>query len=287
MAKNGLGRGLGALIKETPVVEETPVLAKGAVTELKIVDVEPNKGQPRKDFDEEALEALCESIKEHGVIQPILVIKSNNGFYKIIAGERRWRAAKMAGLKTIPVIIKEYDDVKAYEVSLIENLQREDLNPIEESLGYKKLIDEFSLTQEQISKRVSKSRSAVANSLRLLSLPDEVIKLVEDKKLSTGHAKVLLSATDKNFIIETAKFVCEKQISVRELEKIIKLESKPEKEPKKEDLNLKLAILELEKRASELIGSKVKISSGKNKGKIEIEYYGNDDLERILKRFES
>ena len=287
MAKNGLGRGLGALIKETPVVEETPVLAKGAVTELKIVDVEPNKGQPRKDFDEEALEALSESIKEHGVIQPILVIKSNNGFYKIIAGERRWRAAKMAGLKTIPVIIKEYDDVKAYEVSLIENLQREDLNPIEESLGYKKLIDEFSLTQEQIAKRVSKSRSAVANSLRLLSLPDEVIKLVEDKKLSTGHAKVLLSATDKNFIIETAKLVCEKQISVRELEKIIKLESKPEKEPKKEDLNLKLAILELEKRASELIGSKVKISSGKNKGKIEIEYYGNDDLERILKRLES
>ena len=282
MAK-GLGRGLGALIKENPVVEEvsTPV-ANGSVTELKIVDVEPNKGQPRKDFDEEALEALSESIKEHGVIQPILVIKSENGFYKLIAGERRWRAAKMAGLKKIPAIIKDYDDVKAYEVSLIENLQREDLNPIEESLGYKKLIDEFSLTQEQISKRVSKSRSAVANSLRLLTLPDEVVRLIEDKKLSTGHAKVLLSANDKKFIVETAKLVVEKQISVRDLEKIVKLEGKPQPKEKKEDLNLKLAIMELEKTASELIGSKVKISGGKNKGKIEIEYYGNDDLERII-----
>ncbi len=282
MAK-GLGRGLGALIKENPVIEEAVVSSSnGAVTELNIVDVEPNKGQPRKDFDEEALEALSESIREHGVIQPILVIKSKGGFYKIIAGERRWRAAKMAGLKKIPVIIKEYDDVKAYEVSLIENLQREDLNPIEESLGYKKLIDEFSLTQEQIAKRVSKSRSAVANSLRLLTLPEEVIQLIEEKKLSTGHAKVLLSASDKKFIVETAKLVVEKQISVRELEKIIKLENKPEPKPKKEDLNLKLAILELEKRASEMIGSKVKISGGKNKGKIEIEYYGNDDLERII-----
>ena len=282
MAK-GLGRGLGALIKENPVVEEvsTPA-ANGSVTELKIVDVEPNKGQPRKDFDEEALEALSESIKEHGVIQPILVIKSENGFYKLIAGERRWRAAKMAGLKKIPAIIKDYDDVKVYEVSLIENLQREDLNPIEESLGYKKLIDEFSLTQEQISKRVSKSRSAVANSLRLLTLPDEVVRLIEDKKLSTGHAKVLLSANDKKFIVETAKLVVEKQISVRDLEKIIKLEGKPQPKEKKEDLNLKLAIMELEKTASELIGSKVKISGGKNKGKIEIEYYGNDDLERII-----
>lgn len=282
MAK-GLGRGLGALIKENPVVEEVSTsVANGSVTELKIVDVEPNKGQPRKDFDEEALEALSESIKEHGVIQPILVIKSENGFYKLIAGERRWRAAKMAGLKKIPAIIKDYDDVKAYEVSLIENLQREDLNPIEESLGYKKLIDEFSLTQEQISKRVSKSRSAVANSLRLLTLPDEVVRLIEDKKLSTGHAKVLLSANDKKFIVETAKLVVEKQISVRDLEKIIKLEGKPQPKEKKEDLNLKLAIMELEKTASELIGSKVKISGGKNKGKIEIEYYGNDDLERII-----
>ncbi len=282
MAK-GLGRGLGALIKESPVIEETVTATpNGIVTELKIVDVEPNKGQPRKDFDEEALEALSASIKEHGVIQPILVIKSKNGFYKIIAGERRWRAAKMAGLKKIPAIIKEYDDVKAYEVSLIENLQREDLNPIEESLGYKKLIDEFSLTQEQIAKRVSKSRSAVANSLRLLTLPDEVVSLIEDKKLSTGHAKVLLSASDKKFIVETAKLVAEKQISVRELEKIIKLEGRPRPKEKKEDLNLKLAILELEKTASELIGSKVKISGGKNKGKIEIEYYGNDDLERII-----
>lgn len=282
MAK-GLGRGLGALIKDNPVIEETVVATSNSgVTELKIVDVEPNKGQPRKDFDEDALEALCESIREHGVIQPILVIKSNNGFYKIIAGERRWRASKMAGLKTIPAIVKEYDDVKAYEVSLIENLQREDLNPIEESLGYKKLIDEFSLTQEQIAKKVSKSRSAVANSLRLLTLPDEVVKLIEDKKLSTGHAKVLLSAGDKDFIVETAKLVVEKQISVRELEKIVKLENKQQPEPKKEDLNLKLAILELEKIASEIVGSKVKISGGKNKGKIEIEYYGNDDLERII-----
>ena len=225
MAK-GLGRGLGALIKENSIIEDVVATApNGLVSELKIVDVEPNKEQPRKEFDEEALESLCESIKEHGVIQPILVIKSNGGFYKIIAGERRWRAAKMAGLKKIPAIIKEYDDVKAYEVSLIENLQREDLNPIEESLGYKKLIDEFALTQEQIAKRVSKSRSAIANSLRLLTLPDEVVRLIEDKKISTGHAKVLLSASDKKFIVETAKLVVEKQISVRELEKIIKLES--------------------------------------------------------------
>lgn len=282
MAK-GLGRGLGALIKENSIIEDVVATApNGLVSELKIVDVEPNKEQPRKEFDEEALESLCESIKEHGVIQPILVIKSNGGFYKIIAGERRWRAAKMAGLKKIPAIIKEYDDVKAYEVSLIENLQREDLNPIEESLGYKKLIDEFSLTQEQIAKRVSKSRSAIANSLRLLTLPDEVVRLIEDKKISTGHAKVLLSASDKKFIVETAKLVVEKQISVRELEKIIKLEGRPRPKEKKEDLNLKLAILELEKTASELIGSKVKISGGKNKGKIEIEYYGNDDLERII-----
>ncbi len=281
MLKNGLGKGLGSLIMDTDLSHNNPT-----VVELKIVDVEPNKNQPRYNFDEEKLQDLAQSIKEHGVITPILVKKQQNGFYKIIAGERRWRASKLAGKKTIPAIIKDFTNQQIQEVALIENLQREDLNPIEEAKGYKQLMEQFDLTQEMISQKVSKSRSSVANSLRLLNLTDSVCKMLEQDKISVGHAKVLLSITDKELQESFAETVVLEKLSVRELEKLVKENpqgTKKIKREKKEDLNLKLAFMEFEKKAESTLGTKVTIKGGKKKGKIEIEYYGNEDLERIAK----
>lgn len=280
MAKKGLGKGLGSLIS---VSEE---INNEGIVEIKLTEIEPNKEQPREIFDEEKLIDLAESIKEHGVISPIIVKKEKNGYYKIIAGERRWRASKMAKISTIPAIIKDFEDEKAYEIALIENLQRQDLNPIEEAKGYKRLMEEFNLTQEAVSQKVSKARSQIANSLRLLNLPKMAFKLLESGKISVGHAKVLLSLENKERIEELAELVAEKNITVRELEKIALSSKKPKKE-KKENLDTKLAFIDFEKRASDTLGTKVKIHSGKKKGKIEIEYYGYEDLERIFKIIEN
>lgn len=279
MAKKGLGKGLGSLISMSEEINND------SIVEIKVTEIEPNKEQPREVFDEEKLIDLAESIREHGVISPIIVRKEKNGYYKIIAGERRWRASKMAKISTIPAIIKDFEEEKAYEIALIENLQRQDLNPIEEAKGYKRLMEEFSLTQEAVSQKVSKARSQIANSLRLLNLPEKAFLLLESGKISVGHAKVLLSLENKERIEELAELVAEKGITVRELEKLA-LSSKREKKEKNEDLDTKLAFIDFEKRASDTLGTKVKIHNGKKKGKIEIEYYGYEDLERIFKIIE-
>ncbi len=284
MAKKGLGRGLNALLQsDEPISSEANVQGKETVSELKIMDIEPNTSQPRKDFDDEKISELADSIREHGVITPILVQKSENGFYKIIAGERRWRASKLAGKKTIPAIIKDYDKEEFYEVSLIENLQRQDLNPVEEALGYKKLMDDFDFTQEDVAKKLSKSRSSVANSLRLLNLEKEVMDFLSTGQISTGHAKVILGLSDKKRQISLAKEVVEKELSVRELESLLKAPSKKQKKEINKDLNLRLAFENAEKRFSDIFSTKVQIVDKKGKGKITIDYYSKEDLERITK----
>ncbi len=287
--KKGLGRGLGALFNE--VDDKTSVknltsdkeVRGEKVVSLKIIDVEPNPEQPRRNFDKEALEALSLSIKNHGVVSPILVKKLNNGMYTIIAGERRWRASKLAGLKEIPCIIKEYSNEEVMEIALIENLQREDLNPIEEAEGYKKLMEAFSLTQEQISEKVGKSRSAVANALRLNNLCDEVKSYVINKKLSQGHARTILPIEDKHLQIEIAEKIIKEDLSVRETEKLVSLILN-KKETKKVSVKSP-SYKNVEKQLSDIFKTKVKISSGKNKGKIEFEFYNKDDFERLLFEF--
>ena len=277
MAKKGLGKGLDSLFGgiDTASNGET-------VVELKISEVEPDRAQPRRDFDEVKLAELASSIREHGVITPIIVKKLETGFYQIVAGERRWRASKLAELKTIPAIVRDMDKAQLYEIAMIENLQRQDLNPVEEAKGYKRLMDEFGLTQEQISKKLGKSRSSVANSLRILNLPDEVISYLESGQLSFGHAKVLLSCEDEKKQIALANKIVSDGMSVRELELAVKETDKKEPKPKKVDLNMKLALKAYEDKVTKGLGTKVKIVGGKSKGKIEIEYYGTDDLERIV-----
>ena len=281
MAKKGLGKGLNALISNPQVEDKPPVVTGDSVVTLKLMDVEPNSNQPRKVFDDEALNELSESIKEHGVISPIIVSPPVNGYYKIIAGERRWRASKLAGVKTIPAIIKEYDELNLYEVALIENLQRQDLNPVEEAMGYKKLMDDFNLTQEKIAERLSKSRSSIANSLRLLSLSKTALEYLAKGEISTGHAKILV-ALDAKIQTKLAKEVAEKSLSVRELENMVKVLSKKPKQKIKQDYNLMLAFEQIEKKIADSLSTKVKIASSKNgKGKITIDYYSTEDLERI------
>ena len=241
MAKKGLGRGLGALLGDDKPQIISPVqnasTDENSVCELKLVDIEPNRDQPRKEFDEEKLSELAESIRQHGVISPIIVKRSANGFYGIIAGERRWRAAKKAGLKTIPAIIKELSEIEVSEIALIENLQRQDLNPVEEALGYKRLMDEYSLTQEQIAEKMSKSRSSVANALRLLNLADDVLEMIKNGKISFGHAKLILSLSDKNKQSELAKIIADEDLSVRATEQLLKQKPTAKKTPPKTDLN--------------------------------------------------
>ncbi len=281
MAKKGLGKGLNALISTQQLEPDASRTSGEAIVTLKLMDVEPNSNQPRKVFEDEALSELAESIKEHGVISPIIVAPPVNGYYKIIAGERRWRASKLAGIKTIPAIIKDYDQVRLYEVALIENLQRKDLNPVEEAFAYRKLMDDFNLTQEKIAERISKSRSSIANSLRLLALSKAALELLAEGKISTGHAKVLV-ALDSKLQIKLAKEVAEKALSVRELEAILKQLNKKEKPKSKQDINVKLAFEEIEKSLTNSLATKVKIANGKNgKGKITIDYYSIEDLERI------
>ena len=275
-ANKGLGKGLGALLGESamqPSTQQSPLL-------LPLQKIEPNRLQPRKSFNEEELSSLADSIRQHGVIQPLTVRLLDTGYYQIIAGERRWRAARMAGLREVPVVIIEADDKKAMELALIENLQRTDLTPIEEARGYQQLIGEYGLTQEQVADRVSKSRPAVANAMRLLSLPDELLSMVESGKLTAGHARALLSIKDERQQLAVAQKVVNLQLSVRQTEamckKLLKAEQKPEPKPVEVDY-----LAECEKTLTRCLGRGVKIVSGKRKGKIELEYYGQEDLQRL------
>jgi ParB family chromosome partitioning protein len=255
-------------------------------TLLPVHEIEPNKSQPRKNFDEEALKELSDSIKQYGIIQPLIVQKRDK-YYEIIAGERRWRAARIAGLKEIPVIIKDYTPQETIEVALIENIQREDLNPIEEAQAYQRLIKEYQLTQEELADKVSKSRVTITNSLRLLKLDERVQQMLTDELLTGGHARALLSLEDKNFQYETACKIIDKKLSVRDTEKLVKqmLKGKPTKKPAVADDN-DYIYRDLEEKLKNIIGTKVSINrKQKNKGKIEIEYYSNEDLERIMDLF--
>lgn len=276
--KRGLGRGLDALYDNTEAAEAE----QKDLIELRISMIEPNRDQPRKDFDEDALITLSNSIAEHGIIQPIIVSPSENGFYKIIAGERRWRAAKMAGLREIPAIVRTYEKQKAAEVAMLENLQREDLNPIEEAEGYKNLMENFGLTQENLSRSLGKSRSAIANSVRILSLPQNIIDMVRNGLISEGHARTLLSVEDDAEKQRLAEKIINEKLSVRDTEKIAGEKKTAKKIAEKKEISPE--IKEIEKRLSDNFGSKVKIITGRKKGKIEIEYYGNDDFARIMEK---
>ena len=284
MAKKGLGRGLNALLSVDSVVETTTEHEKD-VKIIKITQIEPNKSQPRTDFDEEKLQNLADSIAEYGVLQPIVVKLNENGFYTIIAGERRWRAARMAKLKEIPAIVKNFDKKSEKEVALIENLQRENLNAIEEALGIKELMEEYGLTQDEVSKKVGKSRSAVANSVRLLNLPDAIKAYIKDGKLSMGHARTLLGIEDESRIKEVADKIIKEDLSVRQTESYIKTLNTVKKVKKltKEEQEIIRYIKNLEETLSSELGTKIKIVNKKNKGKIEIPYSSSEDFERIIK----
>lgn len=282
MKKGGLGKkgqGLNALIP-TAAAE---IKGENTVNMLKLSQIEPNPNQPRKTFDNDKLQLLANSIEEHGIVQPIVVRKNDNGFYTIVAGERRWRAARMAGLSDVPVVIKDYSEETVAAVSLIENLQREDLNPIEEAMGYARLTDEFQMTQDEVSKKVGKSRSAITNSLRLLNLSPNVKKLVEQLEISAGHARALLAVEDTEIQEKIAYQIIEKDLSVRQIENYVNIYKKQSETVKKEkQLKFNIAKNEIENSLSSILGTKVKISEGKNKGKIEIEFYDNESLNKIV-----
>lgn len=305
--RKGLGKGINNLIPETDVIRSTPKkktekkeVVKEVVKEvikevkvpvpgdtmMKISDIEPNREQPRKNFDKEALQELADSIKQFGIIQPIVVQKKDD-YYEIIAGERRWRAAKLAKLKEVPVIIKEYSDREVMEIALIENIQRKDLNPIEEALAYKSLIDEYSLKQEELANRVSKSRTAIANSMRLLKLTDSVQNMLINDEISMGHARALLTLEQEDLQIEAAKTIVSKGLSVRDTEKLVKSILNP-KQVKLPIPSAEAAIYDaIANRLREKMGTKVSINHKKNgKGKIEIEYYSQEELERLLEMFD-
>ena len=305
--RKGLGKGINNLIPETDVIRSTPKkktekkeVVKEVVKEvikevkvpvpgdtmMKISDIEPNREQPRKNFDKEALQELADSIKQFGIIQPIVVQKKDD-YYEIIAGERRWRAAKLAKLKEVPVIIKEYSNREVMEIALIENIQRKDLNPIEEALAYKSLIDEYSLKQEELANRVSKSRTAIANSMRLLKLTDSVQNMLINDKISMGHARALLTLEQEDLQIEAAKTIVSKGLSVRDTEKLVKSILNP-KQVKLPIPSAEAAIYDaIANKLREKMGTKVSINHKKNgKGKIEIEYYSQEELERLLEMFD-
>lgn len=279
--KKGLGKGLDSMIPEKKTKAEMKEAQDKSLAEIKISEIDPNMGQPRKKFDEDELLELAESIKIHGVIQPIILTKRGKR-YEIIAGERRWRASKLAGLVKIPAIIREYTDKEIMEVSLIENIQRQDLNPIEEALAFKNLIDEYKMKQDDLAERVSKSRSAITNALRLLKLDDKVKAMLAEGLISTGHARALLAVEDKNKQQALATKIFDEKLSVRETEKLVK-QIIENKEPKKEEKSSeKLIYKKLEDSLKSIIGSKVSIKGRNNgKGKIEIDYYSIEELDRI------
>ncbi len=297
--KRGLGRGLSNLIPTDDTTEDVSTKTSkqtkaGTVTKTEVVKkveqtlninrIEPNKNQPRKEFNEDALQELADSIKQFGVIEPLVVVK-RKGYYELIAGERRWRAARLAGLKEVPVVIKDYDDQQIVEIALIENIQREDLNPIEEAHAYERLIQEFNLTQDEVAERVSKSRTTVTNALRLLKLTEKVQQMLIDDMLSTGHVRALITIADPQLQYETAMYIFDKKLSVRETESYVKklLNKKPkEKTSEKEDPELSFLYKAIENRLKESLGTKTTIKAKtKDSGKIEIEYYSQEDLERI------
>lgn len=284
--KKGLGsKGLGieALINTQLDELNSSDKNKEGVFEVDINKIEPNRKQPRKYFEESALEELAESIKQYGLIQPIVVRSIDDGQYEIIAGERRWRSSKIAGIKKVPVIVKDYDSEVSFEVALVENLQRENLNPIEEAESYQKLYEEFNLSQEKIAEKVGKSRSFISNSMRLLNLDERVKGFVKENKLSNGHARALLAIEDKDIQFDLAEKIIENQLSVRETEGLIKkIINGTEKNEIKEQQEDKKQWNMFESELRMCLGTKVKISNKKNKGKIEIEYYSNDDLDRIV-----
>ena len=295
VAKKGLGRGLDSIIpKPEKLPADTGKRKKETETAtaeimVSINEIEPNKDQPRKNFDEDTLAELAESIRQFGVIQPLLLKKREN-YYEIVAGERRWRASVMAGLKEVPAIIREYSEQEVMEISLIENLQREDLNPIEEAQAFQRLITEFHLKQDEVAERVSKSRTAIANSMRLLKLDERVQKMVIDDMISSGHARALLSLEEKELQYNTAMRIFDEKLSVRETERLVKkLLSEREQQKLSEEAAATSPVIyrSLEEQIKTIIGSKVSIHNRSNgKGKIEIEYYSGDDLERIMELFQ-
>ncbi len=303
--RNGLGKGLDSLIPdknvkpeaEAKVSVEKSLKNKNPKTEkmdsenthenptgelmLNINEVEPNRGQPRKEFDEDALLELADSVRQYGILQP-LIVQKNKGYYEIIAGERRWRAAKLAGLKEVPVIIKEYTSQQVVEISLIENIQRENLNPIEEAMAFKRLLDEFNLKQDEVAERVSKSRTAVTNSMRLLKLDDKVQQMIIDDMISTGHARALLAIDNKEQQYSIATKIFDEKLSVRETEKLVKSLKNPKKKVEKEKIEHVFVYDDLIDKMKNVMGTKVNINAKANgKGKIEIEYYSEEELERI------
>lgn len=290
--KKGLGKGLDSLIpdnksmksvtSEKTVESKEDAAAKSGVQVMKINEVEPNRDQPRKNFDEDALLELSDSIKQFGVLQPLLVRKRKD-YYEIIAGERRWRAAKLAGVKEVPVIEKEYTDQEILEIGLIENIQRENLNPIEEAIAYKRLLEEFNLKQDEVAERVSKSRTAVTNSMRLLKLSDKVQQMIIDDMISTGHARALLAIDDPELQYTLANKIFDEKLSVRETEKLVKEIKNPKKPKEKKPVANSFIYQDLEEKMKSVFGTKVSIASkGKGKGKIGIEYYSDDELEHLF-----
>lgn len=290
--KKGLGKGLDSLIpdnksmksvtSEKTVESKEDAAAKSGVQVMKINEVEPNRDQPRKNFDEDALLELSDSIKQFGVLQPLLVRKRKD-YYEIIAGERRWRAAKLAGVKEVPVIEKEYTDQEILEIGLIENIQRENLNPIEEAIAYKRLLEEFNLKQDEVAERVSKSRTTVTNSMRLLKLSDKVQQMIIDDMISTGHARALLAIDDPELQYTLANKIFDEKLSVRETEKLVKEIKNPKKPKEKKPVANSFIYQDLEEKMKSVFGTKVSIASkGKGKGKIEIEYYSDDELEHLF-----
>ena len=292
--RKGLGKGLDSLIPENKSVkpaakpEKAEETVKTGEQMLKIIQVEPNREQPRKHFEEDALLELADSIKQYGVLQPLLVRKRKD-YYEIIAGERRWRAAKLAGVKEVPVIIKEYTEQQAVEIALIENIQRENLNPIEEAMAFKKLLTEFNLKQDEVAERVSKSRTAVTNSMRLLKLGEKVQQMIIDDMITTGHARALLAIDDEEQQYLLATKIFDEKLSVRETEKLIKSLKNPKKQVKVvKTVENAFVYDDLAEKMKRVLGTKVSISpKGNGKGKIEIEYYSDDELERMFEMITS
>lgn len=293
--RKGLGRGLNTLIPSAPIpdakleniAEMNQNKPEHPEMTLPINEIEPNPNQPRNQFDEDSLQELADSIEQYGVLQPLLV-KKKDGYYEIIAGERRWRAAKMAGVEEVPVIVRDFDENEIVEIALIENIQREDLSPIEEAMAYQRLMKEYHLKQDQIAEKVSKSRAAITNSLRLLKLDPRVQNMLEEEMISTGHARALLAIHDEDMQYEIAVKVFDEKLSVRDIEKMVKELNRPKKEKKKEETEYQFLYKDLEESMKQILGSKVSIKNKKNnKGKIEIEYYSRDELERIVDMIKS
>ncbi len=287
-ARKGLGKGIDAMISGDNT--KTKQVVKEVVKEVDTIDInkiEPNNNQPRKNFNEDKIHELAESIKQHGLIEPLIVQKGKKGFYTIIAGERRWRAAREAGVKEIPVVVKDYSDQQVMEIALIENIQREDLNAIEEAEAYDRLIRDFNLKQDEVAERVSKSRVAITNSLRLLKLDERVREMIIEDKIKSGHARALLGVSDGDEQYKLAVMIFDNSMSVRETEKMVKKyladKKKPVKEVREKDTQTELIYKDYEEKLKSVIGTKVNINNkGKGKGKIEIEYFSTDEFDRIM-----